>query len=88
MRSPRRSLRLPLLLAAAAMAAPASAAADPVNLGKQTFNFSLSEVVQCGSLTVTWYVLTLIAASCARAIRRPKLTKLTHTGKEDKGRTI
>lgn len=87
MRSPRRSLRLPLLLAAAAMAAPASAA-DPVNLGKQTFNFSLSEAVQCGSLTVTWYVLTLIAASCAQAIQRPKLTKLTHTGKEDKDRTI
>lgn len=55
-RSSRRSFPgLPLVLAAAAMAAPAYAA-DPVNLGKQTFKFSISEAVQCGQLTVTWYV--------------------------------
>lgn len=55
-RSSRRSLpRLPLVVAAAAMAAPALAA-DAVTLGKQTFKFSLSDVAQCGQMTVTWYV--------------------------------
>lgn len=37
------------------MAAPALAA-DAVTLGKQTFKFSLSDVAQCGQMTVTWYV--------------------------------